>query len=84
MRLVTANCNKGAFSRKVPLLERMLADIAVIQECAKPIGESNRCLWFSDASGPVKKNPDRAGSAKESSDTHQIATAILIDKKQRT
>jgi hypothetical protein len=48
MRLVTWNCNKGAFSRKVALLEPMLADIAVIQECAKPIGESNRCLWFGD------------------------------------
>jgi hypothetical protein len=48
MRLVTWNCNKGAYSRKVPLLERMLADITVIQECAKPSGESNRCLWFGD------------------------------------
>jgi exodeoxyribonuclease III len=48
MRLVTWNCNKGAYSKKVPLLEPMAADIAVIQECAKPGDESNRCRWFGD------------------------------------
>jgi exodeoxyribonuclease III len=48
MRLVTWNCNKGAYSKKVSLLEPMAADITVIQECAKPTGESNRCLWFGD------------------------------------
>ena len=48
MRLVTWNCNKGAYSKKVPLLDPMAADIAVIQECAKPESESERCLWFGD------------------------------------
>src|SRR6202795_4132032 len=48
MRLVTWNCNKGAYSKKVPLLEPMAADVAVIQECAKPESESERCLWFGD------------------------------------
>src|SRR5450631_308930 len=48
MRLVTWNCNKGVYSKKVPRLEPIAADIAVIQECAKPAGESNRCLWFGD------------------------------------
>jgi hypothetical protein len=48
MRLVTWNCNKGTYSKKVPLLEPMAADITVIQECAKPAAESNRCLWFGD------------------------------------
>jgi exodeoxyribonuclease III len=48
MRLVTWNCNKGAYSKKVPLLDRLGADIAVVQECAKPADESDRCLWFGD------------------------------------
>ena len=48
MRLLTWNCNKGAYSKKVPRLEPIAADIAVIQECAKPASESNRCLWFGD------------------------------------
>jgi hypothetical protein len=47
-RLVTWNCSKGAYSKKVPLLEPMVADVAVIQECAKPVVESDRCLWFGD------------------------------------
>jgi|ERR1700730_7299599 len=48
MRLITWNCNRGAYSKKVPLLDRLVADIAVIQECAKRAVESDRCLWFGD------------------------------------
>jgi exodeoxyribonuclease-3 len=50
MRLVTWNCSKGAYSKKVPQLDRFVADVAVIQECAKPEVESERCLWFGDNS----------------------------------
>jgi exodeoxyribonuclease-3 len=32
----------------VPLFDPLAADIAVIQECAKPAVESDRCLWFGD------------------------------------
>jgi hypothetical protein len=48
MRLVTWNCNKGPYSTKVPLLDRLSPHIAVIQECAKPAAESEHCLWFGD------------------------------------
>ncbi|MBZ0090681.1 MAG: endonuclease/exonuclease/phosphatase family protein [Sulfuricellaceae bacterium] len=48
MRLVTWNCCRGQYAKKVPLLEPLAPDIAVIQECAKPVAESNRCLWFGD------------------------------------
>jgi exonuclease III len=48
MRIVTWNCCRGQFARKVPLLARFAADIAVIQECAKPDSESEQCIWFGD------------------------------------
>jgi hypothetical protein len=48
MRLVTWNCSKGPYEKKVPRLESLNADIAVIQECPKPFAESDRCLWFGD------------------------------------
>jgi exodeoxyribonuclease-3 len=46
MRLVTWNCCRGAFARKAPLLEPLVFDVAVIQECAKPAVETDHCLWF--------------------------------------
>jgi hypothetical protein len=63
MRLITWNCCRGTYARKAPLLDTLAPDIAVIQECAKPIVESPSCLWFGDnpkqgiaiqASGPYR------------------------------
>lgn len=48
LRLVTWNCCRGAYLRKVPLLDALSPDIAVIQECARPTVESETCLWFGD------------------------------------
>ena len=48
MQLVTWNCCRGPYAKKVPLLAALNADIAVIQECAKPPIESDTCLWFGD------------------------------------
>jgi hypothetical protein len=48
MRLVTWNCCRGAYAKKVPLLDALAADIAVVQECARPELESETCLWFGD------------------------------------
>jgi len=48
MILVTWNCCRGAYSRKVPLLAPLAADVSVIQECARPEVESETCLWFGD------------------------------------
>ena len=64
MRLVTWNCCRGAFSTKVPLLDSFEADIAVIQECARPIAMSDKCLWFGD-------NP-RQGIAVRTSNQYRI------------
>ena len=48
MRLVTWNCCRGPFADKIPLLDSLASDIAVVQECAKPSIESPNCLWFGD------------------------------------
>jgi hypothetical protein len=48
MRLVTWNCARGPYAKKVPLLDSLAPDIAVIQECARPTIESDQCLWFGD------------------------------------
>lgn len=48
MRIVTWNCSRGPWQKKVPALAHLLPDIAVIQECAKPVTESDTCLWFGD------------------------------------
>ena len=65
MRLVTWNCCRGAFDRKVPLLDRLSADVAVVQECGKPSAESSNCLWFGD-------NP-RQGVAVVASNGYSLA-----------
>ena len=64
MRLVTWNCCRRSYERKAPLLDSLAADIAVIQECAKPIAESDTCLWFGD-------NP-RQGIAVQSSSRYRL------------
>ena len=48
MRLVTWNARKGKFAQKVPLLDSLRADVAVVQEIAAPSSESARTLWFGD------------------------------------
>ncbi len=48
MHLVTWNCCRGPYASKVPLLDSLAPDIAVIQECARPAVESEACLWFGD------------------------------------
>lgn len=48
MHLVTWNCCRGQWAKKVHLLEPLSPDIAVIQECPKPPHESESCLWFGD------------------------------------
>lgn len=48
LRLVTWNCCCGPFSKKVPLLDSLMPDIAVIQECPKPEATSDQRLWFGD------------------------------------
>ena len=48
MRLVTWNARKGQFARKVPLLDSFCADVAVVQEIARPPAESPQTLWIGD------------------------------------
>ena len=48
MRLVAWNCNKGPYDKKVTRLDSLNRDIVVIQECPKPLVESEGCLWFGD------------------------------------
>jgi hypothetical protein len=48
MRLATWNCCRGPYEKKAGLLDALGADIAVIQECARPQAESDSLLWFGD------------------------------------
>jgi exonuclease III len=48
MNLVTWNCCRGRYEKKGALLEQFGADIIVLQECAKPLAESESLLWFGD------------------------------------
>jgi hypothetical protein len=48
MILLTWNCCRGPYLKKVALLDVLNADIAVLQECPRPPIESERCLWFGD------------------------------------
>jgi len=48
MRLATWNCCRGSYERKSALLDALGADIACIQECARPLAESDSLLWFGD------------------------------------
>jgi endonuclease/exonuclease/phosphatase family metal-dependent hydrolase len=46
MRIVTWNCCRGPLAAKAQRLAPFEADIAVLQECAQPVEESDRCVWF--------------------------------------
>ena len=48
MRIATWNCCRGRFEVKAPLLDQFDADIAVIQECARPVATNDQCLWFGE------------------------------------
>jgi exonuclease III len=48
MRLVTWNSCRGSYEKKSALLDALGADIAVIQECARPQVETDSLLWFGD------------------------------------
>jgi hypothetical protein len=48
MRLATWNCCRGVYEKKAALLQVLDADVAVIQECARPKTESESLLWFGD------------------------------------
>jgi exonuclease III len=46
MRLVTWNAGRGQFAKKVPWIEHLQADVAVIQEIARPRTEHRGVCWF--------------------------------------
>lgn len=71
MRLVTWNCNRGKYSSKVPLLDSLAPDIAVIQECGRPETISETCLWFGD-------NPNQ-GIAVRSSNGYRLRPLPVLD-----
>jgi hypothetical protein len=48
MILVTWNCCRGSYLKKAALLDALNADVAVLQECARPAQESENCLWFGE------------------------------------
>ena len=48
MRIVTWNACRGQFDRKASFLSHLSADIAVIQEIAKPKQPLANVLWFGD------------------------------------
>lgn len=48
MRIVTWNCCRGPASTKFAFLKRLKPTIAIVQECARPVGDDPRCVWFGD------------------------------------
>ena len=46
MRIVSWNSSRGAFEKKIPLVQALRPDLAVVQECARPKDEVPGCLWF--------------------------------------
>ena len=48
MRLVTWNCCRGLYLKNAALLHVLEPDVAVLQECAQPMAQSDQCLWFGD------------------------------------
>src|SRR5258708_31698936 len=48
MRLVTWNCCRGPYLKNASLLDVLAADIAVIQEAARPEAQTDQCLWLGD------------------------------------
>ena len=46
MRLITWNACRGTFHNKVPLLDSLIPDIAVIPEIARPRETHEHCQWF--------------------------------------
>ena len=72
MRLVTWNCCRGPYARKMPLLDTLAPDIAVVQECAKPELQSPNCLWFGD-------NPKQGVAVRASPPYRLQALPVLQD-----
>jgi len=72
MKLVTWNCCRGPYAKKSPLLDPFAADVAVIQECGRPVIESATCLWFGD-------NPKQGIAVKSSNGYTVRALPALPD-----
>jgi len=45
MRIVTWNCCRGKFAAKTEFLRELAPDVAIVQECARPAGESAGVCW---------------------------------------
>lgn len=71
MRLLTWNCNRGAYAKKAAFLNALMPDVSVIQECARPVTESDRRLWFGD-------NP-RQGIAVRASGAYRLRSLSQLD-----
>jgi hypothetical protein len=46
MRIVTWNCCRGPFEKKLAAIDGLLPDIAVISEATRPAQETDQVLWF--------------------------------------
>ncbi len=46
MRIVTWNCCRGPFEKKLAALESLAPDIAVLTEATRPSEETDQVLWF--------------------------------------
>ena len=52
MRLVTWNCYRGPYEKKSAALDGLKPDVAVMQECSKPVTNVPGVLWFGQESSP--------------------------------
>jgi len=83
MRIVTWNACKGQFDRKIQLLDRLNADIAVVQEIASPMVRSGQVQWFGDnvnqGLAVVAREPYRVTALPQHEGTPKFVIPLWVD-----
>ncbi len=83
MRLLTWNACRGPFDRKLVALDGLGADIAVIQEIAKPKVAAPGTLWFGDnprqGIAVVAREPHTLRKLKEPPGAPKFVVPILVE-----
>ena len=83
MRLVTWNACRGPFERKLALLDGLQADLAVLQEIAKPKEDTPGTLWFGDnprqGIAVVARQPHRLRRLDEPAGAPKFVVPVMVE-----